>query len=153
MRSKLRIGATVVAVAALALVFAAVAFAVKGGVWSGHTSQKYTDGSEPFAIQVSHNKITKIYYGAEYSGGSGCKNLGSPSAGRLLPGDGFKGFKIKHGKFSGKTIHAGDHVSVSGKFSGTKVTGTLKDSFSSAGLSCSTGSVTFSAKPGGSLTS
>lgn len=106
----------------------------------------------PLALEVSHNKVEVIYYGADFTGSSGCASVDNPDAQRLDPNTGFRGIAIKHNAFAAKFKDAsGEHISISGHFKGKTLSGSLTDSFASAGLTCSTGKVSFTAKPGGSL--
>lgn len=147
-----RRSAIIAIAASVLLACCGVAFAAKSGRWSGATSQTYSGGGMPFALEVSHKKVTVIYYGADFTGSAGCANVDSPDAQRLDPNTGFKGIAIKHEKFAAKFKDAADEqISISGQFKGKTLSGSLSDSFASAGLSCSTGKVSFTAKPGGSL--
>jgi hypothetical protein len=152
MKRILHAGMIAMALAGLSLASASVALAVKSGVWDGTTNQSYTGGAMPFSLEVSHNKVTVIYFGADFTGStSGCANSDSPDAQRLDVNRGFKGFKIKHGKFGGKITVSGEQISFSGKFNGQAVSGTFTDSYAVGSIHCSTGKVSFSAKPGNAL--
>jgi hypothetical protein len=146
------LGAVLGALAAVVLASAGAAFATKSGVWSGSTNQPYNGGGMPFALQVSKGRVTAIFYGANFTGSSQCAESDSPDAQRLDPNTGFAGLKIKHRKFAAKFEDSyGEHITVSGRFKGRNLTGSFSDSFSTAGIHCSTGKVRFTAKPGGSL--
>ena len=70
MKSFVRRGTIVVAVAGVALALAGVALAVKSSAWDGNTSQPNGTSGMPFSLVTSHNKVTLIYYGANYTGNS-----------------------------------------------------------------------------------
>ena len=153
MRRIVRVGGSVLAVASLALALAGAAFAVKSGVWDGNTNQSYGSAAMPFSLQVSRNKVTVVYFGADFTGTSSrCALSDGPDAQRLDPNTGFKGLMIKHGRFGGKfTVSGSEHVSLSGQLRGQSLSGSLTDSFTVAGIHCTTGKVSFSAKPGNEL--
>jgi hypothetical protein len=147
-----RLGGSLLAATALALTLAGTAFAVKSGIWDGNTNQSYSGSAMPFSLQVSRNKVTVVYFGADFTGTSSrCALSDSPDAQRLDPNTGFKGLTIKHGKFGGRFTASGEHVSLSGQFHGQSLSGSLTDSFTVAGIHCTTGKVSFSAKPGNEL--
>ncbi len=148
-----RLGGPVLTAASVALTLAGTAFAVKSGIWDGNTNQSYSGGAMPFSLQVSRNKVTVVYFGADFTGTSSrCALSGSTDAQRLDPNTGFKGLTIKHGKFGGRfTASGSEHVSLSGQFHGQSLSGSLTDSFTVAGIHCTTGKVSFSAKPGNEL--
>ena len=140
-------------VVGVALALAAGALAAKSGIWDGSTSQTFGTGALPISLEVSHNKVTVIFYGANYTGNSTrCARADGPDAQRLDPNTGFKGFKIKHNKFGGRfNAGSGDQISLGGQFKGNTVSGSFSESFSVEGIHCHTGRVTFSAKPGDEL--
>lgn len=150
MKTIIRRGTIAVTVVGMALALAGVALAVKSSAWDGNTSQPYGTTGMPFSLVTSHNKVTVIYYGANYTGNSTrCANADSPDAQRLDPNTGFRGFTIKHDKFGGRFNEGrGDQISVGGQFKGNTVSGSFSESFSVQGIHCHTGRVTFSAKPG-----
>jgi hypothetical protein len=153
MKRIIRAGAVATALAGLALALASVALAVKSGVWDGTTNQTYAGGAMPFSLEVAHNKVTVIYFGADFTGSAaGCANSDSPDAQRLDVNRGFRGFKIKHGKFGGKITVSGEQISFNAKFHGQALSGAFTDSYAVGNIHCSTGKVSFSAKPGNALT-
>ncbi len=152
MKRIFRSGAVVIALAGLALALANVALAVKSGDWDGTTNQTYSGHAMPFSLQVSHNKVTVIYFGADFTGSnSRCANSDSPDAQRLDVNRGFKGFKIKHEKFGGKITVSGEHISFNAQFHGQTLSGTFTNSYAVGSIHCSTGKVSFSATPGNTL--
>ena len=140
---------------ALYLLVPSAALAVKSGVWSGTTSQTNLSNHSPMQItfEVSANRITVLDFGADFSGRSGCSAVDSAYAERLASKNGFAGLKIVRNHFGSGNAHpnSGDHISITGEFNGSKATGSLTDSFATGTEHCSTGKVSFSAKPGGSL--
>ncbi len=152
MTRMVRLAGSILAVACLALALAGAALAVKSGIWAGNTNQSYGGGVMPFSLQVSHNKVTVVYFGSSFTGTSSrCALSDSPDAQRLDPNTGFKGLAIKHGKFGGKFTVSGERVSLSGQFHGQALSGSFTDSFTVAGIHCTTGKVSFTAKPGNEL--
>jgi hypothetical protein len=160
MRRISRSGATAAGVAALGLVLAGSALGVKSGVWDGNTSQlnRQSGYAMPFSFETdSHNKVTVIYYGGDWTGNSkSCAQADGPDGERLDQNTGFKGFSIKHDKFGGSVLVAGsEHVTLHGQFKGNDVSGSFTDSFTdklpTGKVHCSTGKVRFEAKPGRAL--
>jgi hypothetical protein len=145
-----------------ALLMTAPAFAVTGGRYTGQTSQ-LTGADTPleFSLQVgkiAHRAglyVTRVEYQADYTGeGTACAaHFDGLVNGVALGSRGttFKGIKINHNSFSAHGILLAhlDHLSISGRFSGKTLSGSLTESLKSVqGLVCNTGNVTFTASKG-----
>lgn len=118
------------------LVFASVAVASLNGTYSGKPSK-----GQQFQLTVSGGKVTGVHYIAVFDC-AGTNSIERTTA-KLKA-------KIKNKKFSASgNIATKDHLTISGKFSGKKVTGKFSETFtqSSAGTkqTCSSGAQTYSA--------
>jgi hypothetical protein len=118
------------------LVFTGVAVASLNGTYSGKPSK----GSQ-LQLTVSGGKVTSVHYITAFDC-AGTNSIERTSA-RLSA-------KIKNHKFSASgNIASKDHLTISGKFSGKKVTGKFSETFTqlSAGTkqTCRSGTQTYSA--------
>jgi hypothetical protein len=149
-------GAIAIAVTGISLLLATPAGAVKSGIWSGTTKQTYmgpeTTSQMPIGLQIKQGVVIAIDFGADFKGNSPeCAVTDGPDAERLEVNTGFKGFEIKHERFTGTVTVQGQTVAVKGQFKGKHLRGSLTDSYKVFSTHCSTGRVPFTAKPGGSL--
>lgn len=125
----------VVAIAALGL--AAVATAAPNGTYTGKSTLHISGvtATHPFTLTVKNGKVTKVSLLA----GSNCTDV------VLEPAVSTR-FKIKHGKFKGSIhVSGGSVVKLSGKFSGSKVTGAFSGTGKAGTAACSLPKNTYSA--------
>jgi len=151
-----RASALPAALLVLALAGSAIA-SVTSGRYSGTTNQ-LTGAQTPLEFSLSVGKVahrpgkyvTKVFFFANHTGdGTVCATKFDGLAGGIKLGTlSFRGIAIKGNSFSAARIKTapGEHLTISGKFSGTTVSGSFTDSFTSAqGASCTSGKVTFTA--------
>ena len=138
-----RLPRLVLAVCAMLLICTSVAFAaVKAGRYDGKVAAGY--GAPQFTLTVKKGKVTDLVARMLYS----CNN-GPQQQTVVAPS---KTYKIKSsGSFSGKTTEsiggvASETVWVKGKFSGSKVTGTIRSQTVGGGETCETQERKFTAR-------
>ncbi len=140
---------------ALAALPAVALASVASGTYTGTESQAQSGVPYKISLTVSGNKITRVVYGANYTGHAPCPS----DSGRWVVGAGIKGGKAI--AITGNTINArnakigpGDVFTYfKGTFTGTTVQGSFDETFtaetSSGGkvhsYKCTSGKVTFTA--------
>jgi hypothetical protein len=136
MRRSLVLGALV------ALCCTGVALAAAGGTYTGLTNKKDPESglNGKIYINVSGSKFSGYYTGI-YNPKSKCESYDGPVK--------YHNIKIKHNNtFSAsELLFAKDTLKISGKFSGSKVSGSFSETFTPyhKHFTCSTGKVTFTA--------
>ncbi len=140
---------------ALALTGVALASAA-AGTYTGTESQSQSRVPYRISLTVSGNKITRIIYGANYSGHAPCPAY---SSSRYVVGAGIKGGKAI--AITGNTINARNakigpydvFTYFKGTFTGSTVQGSFDETFTAEAVSggkvhsykCTSGKVTFTA--------
>lgn len=116
--------------AALSIALAGVAAATASGVYRGVTSTKGL-----IRLTVRHDRLVQVFFGVTFFG-SHCAVAG---------GDGSTSVPIRHNQFRVTVLvrHTKIDVSLTGHFTGRRVTGTLTGT--DGGPACNTGKTTYEA--------
>jgi hypothetical protein len=132
------------------LTFIAVAFAAQPSQYGGTTSQKLRGSPFRITLVASRGAVTNVQLTANVTKGIGVCALESDTSFVFNKG---KAKIDRHEKFEGKLTDArGDSMTIKGRVKATSVTGSfIIDSTGGAQgtHTCSSGKVTFSARPGG----
>jgi hypothetical protein len=116
---------------------AAVALAASSGTYSGNSTLHISGqtATHPFTVKVKHGKVTSVALLA----GSNCTDI-------TLENGKSTSLKIKNNKFSGSIhIAGGSVIKISGKFSGSHLSGSFAGTAKAGTASCSIPKNTFSA--------